>query len=256
MMRCKRINAKALKRKGAKEFVPEPTDQSCRMPLSTVQLLGSVFRVVASLRLSVKSRLRGHGLAPVLILFASLSLFAQTNSETTNALPKLLPPYAEMPPTFWERYGVMVTVAMFGVVGLVVFCIWLRLRPKPQVILPPEVQARLALEALRQRPEDGACLSNVSQIVRHYFIAAFQLPPGELTATQFCQVISNHAQISSELSKSVADFLQECDERKFSLENPSAPLGAMNRALKLITLGEARRVQLRQLAETKIQEKR
>jgi hypothetical protein len=192
---------------------------------------------------------------------AAPALFAQTNSEATNALLQLSPPLDELPPTFLEEIAASGSNArhlgLFGValIILVLIGIWLIFRRKPRVI-PPEVQARQALGNWRQSSEDGACVSNISQIVRKYFIAAFELPSGELTTTQFCCAIESHSQIGSELSTAVVNFLRECDERKFSLVNPSAPLGAMNRALKLVALGEARRAQLRQLAETKIQEQR
>jgi len=145
---------------------------------------------------------------------------------------------------------------VIGIAVLAVLCVWLLLRPKPQVMLPPVVQARQALEALRQRPEDGACLSNLSRILRNYFIGAFQLPPGELTTAEFCRVISGHEPIGAELSTTVSEFLRRCDERKFSPANSPAPLGDVTRGLELVALGEARRARLRQLAETKIQEPR
>ena len=49
------------------------------------------------------------------------------------------------------------------------------------------------------RPEDGALLSQVSQILRHYVVAAFDLPPGELTTAEFCRAIAGHARIGPEL---------------------------------------------------------
>jgi hypothetical protein len=227
-----RINAKAQRRKGAKFFVFS-------------------LRVFASLRLCVKIQPPRHVLAVLPVLFASLPLFAQTNSEPTNTLPKLLPPYAELPPTFWEQHGTSIVVTLLAVVVVLALGLWLLLRPKPKAILPPEVQARMALEALRQRPEDGACLSNISQILRNYFIAAFQLPPGELTTTEFCRVISGHEPIGAELSTALADFLRRCDERKFSPTISPVPPGAVTRALELVALGESKRAQLRQIAAAK-----
>ena len=54
------------------------------------------------------------------------------------------------------------------------------------------VQARAALEPLRGQSENGALLSRVSQILRHYVAAAFDLPPGELTTVEFCGAIASH----------------------------------------------------------------
>ena len=176
-----------------------------------------------------------------LFLSAGRPLSAQTNSEPTNDLPKLLPPYGELPPTFWEQHGAAMVLVSLVVLILIALIVWWRLRPKPPVILPPEVQARTALEALRQRPEDGACLSHISQILRRYFLAAFQLPPGELTTAEFCQMLSGHAQIGGELSTAVAAFLHRCDEQKFSPGKSSVALGAVEQALALIAQAEARR---------------
>jgi len=79
--------------------------------------------------------------------------------------------------------------------ALVSAAAWFLTRPKPPVVVPPDVQARLALEPLRQQPEDGVLLSRVSQILRHYVGAAFDLPPGELTTAEFCHAIDGHTQI-------------------------------------------------------------
>jgi len=163
-------------------------------------------------------------------------------------LPALRPPLGEIPPTFWELHGTTVILLAVLALLLVGLGVWLWLRPKPVVPVPPEVAARKALEALANRLEDGALLSRVSQILRRYIQAAFELPPGETTTGEFCELIAGHDQIGPELSEALARFLHESDARKFALSNPSAPLGAAARALELVALGETRRTQLRQLA--------
>jgi hypothetical protein len=122
------------------------------------------------------------------------------------------------------------------------------MRSKPPVIVPPEVQARQALEPLRQQPEDGALLSRVSQILRHYVTATFDLPPGELTTTEFCVAIAGHAQIGLELSVTLSEFLRQCDQRKFSLPPPAPPFGAVAQAFKLIDQAQTRRFAVAQPA--------
>src|SRR5208282_4786243 len=96
-------------------------------------------------------------------------------------IPALRPPHPEMAPTFWEQHGVGVVVCVALFLALIGIAIWFLTRPKPPVVVPPEVLARKALEPLGQRAEDGALLSQVSQILRHYVSAAFNLPPIELT---------------------------------------------------------------------------
>jgi hypothetical protein len=192
----------------------------------------------------------------IMFVFGALPLYGQTNASGTNALPALLPPYGELPPTFWEQHTTSIVVTGLGMMALVASGLWLIFRPKPKIIIPPEVQARQALEILRQQPEDGVVLSRVSQVVRNYFIAAFQLAPGEFTTAEFSRALSGHEQIGAELSTAVAGFLRDCDDQKFSTATALVPLDAANQALKLVALAEQRRTQLRQLAETQTQGRR
>src|ERR1019366_4946199 len=118
----------------------------------------------------------------------------------------------------------------------------------PPVVVPPEVQARQALEPVRQQTEDGALLSRVSQILRHYVTAAFGFPPGELTATEVFRTIASRAPIGPDLSIALSSFLRLCDQDKFSPPAPVPPLGAVAQALKLIDQAQTRRLALAQSA--------
>jgi hypothetical protein len=191
---------------------------------------------------------------PLVILssFCALPLHGQTSVMETNAPLKLLPPYGELPPTFWEQNGTAILFAGFGVVAFAALVLWLIFRPKPKIIIPPEVQAREALHQLSSQPEDGALLSRVSEIVRHYFSAAFQLSPGELTTTEFIREISGNEKIGAELSTAAANFLRECDAHKFSTTAGAEKIDAANRALNLVGQAEQRRAQLSQISETQI----
>lgn len=189
------------------------------------------------------SRLDRCGLV---ILSAATPTLTQTNAVTATNSLGLLPPYGELPPTFWEQHGTAIIIA--GILGLVLVAagLWWWLRPRPVVIPPPEVRARQALERLHLKPEDGSMLSEISAILHRYFKDAFGLPAGELTTSEFCRVLSSRDQIGSELATAVADFLRQSDERKFALSKSEVPLGAVARALQLVEAGEARRAQLRQ----------
>ncbi|MBI3850683.1 MAG: hypothetical protein HY298_10495 [Verrucomicrobia bacterium] len=162
-------------------------------------------------------------------------------AQLTNDIPPLRPPHAEIPPTFWEQHTAGVCIAGLAVLLIAGLVVWLALRPKPPVIVPPEVQARNELAGLRNLTEDGVVLSKVSQAVRRYFAAAFALPPGEFTTAEFCQAITANEQIGSELATSTGDFLRRCDERKFAPSVGGATIGAPARALELVELAEARR---------------
>ena len=180
---------------------------------------------------------------------AQSSFAAATNAPSPDEIPALRPPHAEMPPAFWEQHGLWVILVGVLLLALVGAAAWFVLRPKPLAVVPPEIQARQALEPLRPQPEDGPLLSRVSQVLRHYVTAAFDLPPGELTTAEFCRAMTGHAPIGTELAAALGEFLRQCDQRKFAPPVPAPPLDAVAQALKLIELGEARRAQLRRAAE-------
>jgi len=174
------------------------------------------------------------GFSPWLVVLITCS----ANAQDADQIPKLAPPYPELPPTFWEQHGNAIIFSGIVLVALVAVAIWLGLRKKPVAIVPPEVRARNELKALEALREDGAVLSKVSQALRRYFIAAFELPAGEYTTAEFCRVINGNEKIGIELSDSIAAFLRNCDENKFSPAY-ATPLSAVARALELIERGEA-----------------
>ena len=202
----------------------------------------------------------GLRICPLLLtLLASQVAFgATTNPPSSDAIPPLRPSRAEIPPTFWEQHGVWVTIAGALVLGVVAFGVWWLPRPKPAVVVPPEAEARQALGSLRHKPEDGALLSQVSQILRRYVSAAFGLPPGEMTTTDFCRTIAGQARVGEKLSAALGDFLRKCDERKFAPPSAAATgkmpgatdpgraqsPEAVAQALTLLEQAEARRAQL------------
>jgi hypothetical protein len=133
---------------------------------------------------------------------------------------------------------------ILAIVGLVVYMT----RPKPALVVPPQVEARSALDSLRGLPEDGRVLSRVSQVLKRYITAAFGLPGEELTTTEFAQAIAAEERVGPELSRIATEFLRECDQRKFAPgrsapapvpEGPAA--GAVAKALGIIDVAESRR---------------
>lgn len=172
------------------------------------------------------------------VLFAAPHVLGQPD---TNGLPPLIPAYGELPPTFWEQHQSPIIVIGFAFLAVVFLFVKTLLRPEAKVILPPKVVARRALAGLQLQPEDGKVLSEVSQILRRYVIAAFELPAVEQTTAEFCAAIGNNEKIGLELAPTVSSFLRECDERKFSLAPAAAPLNATVRALELVKLAEKHR---------------
>jgi len=181
--------------------------------------------------------------------FAWVLLDAATSSGS-DEIPPLRPPRGEIPPDFWEAHRISIVIS--GIILLIIIstAVWFFLRTRPKASIPPEVQARQALEALLAQPENGALLSRVSQIVRRYVIGAFGLPPGELTTTEFCEVISKNPPIDEPLSAAISNFLRDCDRRKFALSPDDEPINAVPTALKFVDEAEKRRAELRKAEQS------
>jgi len=176
------------------------------------------------------------------LLFAAPRLCAQAS---TNTLLVLAPPDGEIPPTFWEQHGAAILLGGITLIALAGLILWKRFQPGPSVVLPPEVVARQALEKLQGRPEDGQVLSEVSQIMRQYFGAAFGLPSMEMTTAEFCAALTAHDKISTELAQSVSNLLSVCDEDKFSPKAIVPPINAVSRVSELVSRSEACLAQIR-----------
>jgi hypothetical protein len=183
-------------------------------------------------------------------LFPPFTSLAATNLLEPNDIPRLRPPRGELPPTFWEQHGLAVSAGIVAFVALLAILVWYLRRPKPPVVVPPCALARQALESLGAQPETGAVLSRVSQVLRRYVAAAFELEPGELTTADFCRALAKQERVGAELAAALGDFLRRCDEHKFKPSNaaPAGPLHAVPTALQLIDLAEARLERLRQEA--------
>ena len=167
----------------------------------------------------------------------------------SNGIPPLRPPHEEIPPGYWEQNGLWIFLLAIFIIAVGCAAVWFFSRPKPPAVVPPEAQARKALQAIRQQAEDGVVLSQVSQILRRYLAAAFDLPPNEMTTSEFCQAMAQHAQYGAELQREVSRFLRECDQHKFAPAATGPPLNAVSRALALVELAQARLAALREAAQ-------
>jgi hypothetical protein len=205
----------------------------------------STFNIQRPRTLRRGSRLESWALNVKCSMFLLLSTLPICVEADTNALPALAPAYGELPPTFWEQHESTVIVAGFAFLAVAFLFLRGLLRPETKVILPPEVVAREAMTRLLRQPEDGKRLSEVSQILRGYVVTAFELPPGEVTTTEFCTAVAGHEKIGPALAKAISEFLRECDRRKFSTAPAAAPLDAATSALELVALAEKRRAELR-----------
>lgn len=177
----------------------------------------------------------------VFLPFACFALSLSAQTSLTNALPPLVPAYGEMRPTFWEQHGTAMLVGSLVLLALAGVVAWLSSRPQPPVMAPPEVLARERLAKLLGQPENGNVLSEISQTLRRYLLAALGFPSGEWTTSEFSAALAGNDKVGAELAQAVAGFLRECDARKFSPVNPSGQLNAAGRALELIGKVEQRR---------------
>jgi len=169
------------------------------------------------------------------LLVAAPRSFAQAS---TNTLLVLAPPDGEMSPTFWEQHGTAMLLGGVTLIALAGLILWKRFLPRAAVVLPPEVLAREALIKLLGQPEDGKLLSEVSQILRRYVAARFDLPGDELTTAEFIHALARLDEVDGQLREPISGFLRECDVRKFSPAKTATPLNAVNRALEFIAQAE------------------
>jgi hypothetical protein len=234
--------------KTRKPFVARNPGGSCRAATTFARAAGTEARDCASV-LNIRSTASARRylsqrdkfrLAAALAVVVPQFVFAATPDSVTG----LIPAYGELPPTFWEQYQSAIIVAGFALLAIAFLILRMVLRPKTPVVLPPEVIARRALAKLQGRPEDGKLLSEVSQILRRYVGAAFELPAAEMTTTEFCALLATREKIGPELAQSISDFLRDCDARKFSPVATTSPLNAVDHARELVSRADARLLQL------------
>jgi hypothetical protein len=171
------------------------------------------------------------------LLFISNAALAQPHSG-------LFPPRDEINPTFWEQHALLVILVTFFIVLALTALLILLTRPKQNEIIVPEVAARRALQALQNRPADGALIMEVSRIFRRYVVFAFNLPPDELTTAELSRALQSLPQAEPALVTAIGDFLHQCDEDKFSPPALPPHVNVASRALALLEKIETRRLQL------------
>src|SRR2546422_456974 len=100
-------------------------------------------------------------------LHRHMALLLQAAADT---IPPLRPERGVLAPSFWASHGWMVALVLTVVLALGAGLLWLSRRPKEVVVLSPAALARAALQALQNRAEDEAVVSEASTIFRHYVI--------------------------------------------------------------------------------------
>jgi hypothetical protein len=197
--------------------------------------------------LRAMDQVSGSALAGSAVLMIHRMISAAVPLHTSDEKLVLSPAYPEIPPSFWEQYGLWVVLGSVISLGIIAAVLILILLPKPAVPVPIEVQTRNELESLLNQPEDGRTLSRISRCLRRYVAGAFGLPPEELTTAELNQLVTQNAMIGPELAPALITFFKRCDEVKFS-PDVGQDTGHAQRALELFEEGERRRMLLRQAA--------
>src|SRR5947207_11829376 len=97
-------------------------------------------------------------------LHSHMALFLQAAADT---MPPLRPERGVLPPSFWATHGWVVALAIILMLAAGAGLLWLSRRPKEVVVLSPSAIARTALQALQNRAEDEAVVSEASTVFRH-----------------------------------------------------------------------------------------
>jgi hypothetical protein len=178
-------------------------------------------------------------LLPHALRLLCFSFFINTTFGASDEIPPLRPARAEFHPSFWEQHGGWLVAAAIIIAGVAAFWRMLLRQPTTVPVTPPEELARRALESLRGRPEDGALIAEVSQIMRRCVISAFGLPLDELTTGELIKSLQSQRQSGHELADAISSFLRQCDECKFAPARPAAKIDAVTIALQLVAKVES-----------------
>ena len=178
--------------------------------------------------------------AAACLAFAPLAAFGAIKSES---IPDLRPPRPELP-AFVEKDSRLPW--LLGGVGLAIVAVML-CWPRRKPVSPPPPPFDVAQHELSALRADAslATPAAVSAIVRHYAVAAFDLPGSGVTAEEVASQLVMRRSCPPELANAAWQFLAECDVAKFAPFTSSIP-GAtssemLGRAEKLIADLEAAR---------------
>ena len=132
----------------------------------------------------------------------------------------IAPPVEVFPYPLW-----MVVAAAAVVALLLALAVWLLvrlLRKKPAPVPLPHEIALTALQLAREQLgtlDPYAFSIRVSDILRDYLVAKFDLPAKRQTSDEFLHTLENFAKFSSGTKLQLAQFLAKCDLIKFARIN-------------------------------------
>jgi len=182
-----------------------------------------------------------------LLLLFSPSLLAQTTNVALDPdeIPPFRPAKPELPPSFWEQYGLWVVL---GGVALLVMAaaLWRFIvsRPPPPEPLPAET-ARAALASLASaHPQPAgiatpALADRVSAILRTYFVAVLKLPAPQPTNRELAAELRSQPQFNPEFREQAGAFVLALDEQRFDPQATAPMPDAVQKAVTLVEQTEA-----------------
>lgn len=158
---------------------------------------------------------------------------APPTNQSASTL-KLSPPRAPLPDSFWSVHRRELALGIVFVFAAVAVWILLGKKKQPPVRVPPAVQARRELEALRQRAPDAALAVAVAQIIRRFIVGQLALPSQEFTTAELHHALRHAAGVPPEVAELAADFLRRCDAIKFSPDAPPPAPEIIAEALQVV----------------------
>jgi hypothetical protein len=151
-------------------------------------------------------------------LIFDFGMLAQSASPTPVEIKDIAPPIDVFPYPAW-----LVTLVVAGILILIALAVWLfvrwiRNRPQP----PPPTPSAIALAELNgireliDRIDPYTFSIRVSDILRAYVSAQFQLHAEHQTSPEFLAAISDSPKFQGQEKELLALFLEKCDLIKFA----------------------------------------
>jgi hypothetical protein len=165
------------------------------------------------------------------------------SAQAAEGFPQLLPPKPQLTGTLLEQHGSTIFWLLPPVLCVVGVILWSLLRRKPRALIPPEVAARRALDALREKPATGETVCMISQVLKRYCSHAFCGNAAELTTGEVRAMIDAQKAVAPELKQQLLVFLSQCDQVAFSRETDACiddPVGEALRLVESLTLARIR----------------
>ena len=136
--------------------------------------------------------------------------------EASDLIDNLSTTYSEK--TSSSFIGVTVAAVLITCLFLTALIVWLKIRKAKVVIIPPWDTANAGLNEVSELlpMNESKFFVMVSDIIRAYIEAIYQLPATESTTKEFLIKLQNSERLGDEVKKILSNFLKEADMVKFA----------------------------------------